>query len=306
MGALSFFGVVVVALTGTFALEASVGIVAPLRPPESASWQRMRSASGRSKTSKTTACLMQKVTLLSKLSDRLRTCTTSCRPGGKQKKRTTSLKNPSGPKGCPNGCGKSRCQQVSLQRQKLLKSLLQPQTIVSFVSVLMHCEPCRIQLINSCLRRSLRWLMNTVPPSRKKCLWVDGSSSWTSRPRKRSVRWIRLAHRIENVELSHGPIRPVCLQLSGPSRPQLTRTCVRPRKLPQGGLKRPTCAPAPPDWTSVRMRIHEARADNDVPACWSRWFTLTEGEALDLRDVQGQQRVASVGRGQELRFKRKH
>ena len=118
-----------------------------------------------------------------------------------------------------------------------------------------------------------------------------------------------LAHRIESVELSHGPLRPhlpVCLQLSGTSRPQLVRTRVWPRKLPQDGLKRPTCAPAPPDWTSVRMRIHEARADKDVSACWSRWLALAEGETLDLCDVHDQQRAAFVGRGQELRFERKH
>ena len=83
---------------------------------------------------------------------------------------------------------------------------------------------------------------------------------------------------------------------------QLVRTCVRPRKLPQDGTKRPMCAFTPPDWTSVRMRIHEARADNDVSACWSRWLALAEGEALDLCDVHGQQRAASVGRGQELLF----
>ena len=103
-----------------------------------------------------------------------------------------------------------------------------------------------------------------------------------------------LAHRIESVELSHGPLRPHlphCLQLSGTSRPQLVRTCVRPRKLPQDGLKRPTCALAPPDWTSVRMRIHEARADNDVSACRSRWLALAESEASDLSDVHGQQRA---------------
>ena len=35
------------------------------------------------------------------------------------------------------------------------------------------------------------------------------------------------------------------LQLFGTSRLQLVRTCVRPRKLLQDGLKRPTCAPLP-------------------------------------------------------------
>ena len=48
-----------------------------------------------------------------------------------------------------------------------------------------------------------------------------------------------LAHSIESVELSHVPLKPhlsVCLQLSGTSRPQLVRTCVRPRKLHQDGL----------------------------------------------------------------------
>ena len=116
---------------------------------------------------------------------------------GIQKKRMTSPKSPSGPKGCPNGCDQSGCQQVSLHRHQLLKSLLQPQTMVSFVSVLMHCEPCRIQPINRWLLRSLCWLMNTVPLCRKKCPWLDGSSSRTSRSRKRSVRWIRWRLRME-------------------------------------------------------------------------------------------------------------
>ena len=97
--------------------------------------------------------------------------------------------------------------------------------------------------------------------------------------------FLDLAHRIESVELSHGPLRPhspVCLQLSGTSRPQLVRTCVLPRKSPQDGLKRPTCAPSPPDWTPIRMRIHEARVDSDVSVCWSRWLALAEAEALEV------------------------
>ena len=65
-----------------------------------------------------------------------------------------------------------------------------------------------------------------------------------------------------------------------PVDPSLCETCLRPRKLLEDGLKRPTCAPAPPDWTPVRMRIHEARADSDVSVCWSRWRALAEGEAL--------------------------
>ena len=173
----TLLGVVVVVVTETFGLEASVGIVEPLHPPESASWQLMRSASGRSKSSKTTASHMQKVTLLPKFSDRLRTCRKSCTPDGTQEKRTTSLKSPSGPKGCPNGCGQSRCRQVSLYRHQLLKILRQPQTMVSFVSVRMHCELWRVQPISRWLRRSLRWLMNAVPPSRKKCPWLVGPTA---------------------------------------------------------------------------------------------------------------------------------
>ena len=46
---------------------------------------------------------------------------------------------------------------------------------------------------DSLLLRVISW----IPPSRKKCLWLDGSSSWTSRSRKRSVRWIRWKLRIE-------------------------------------------------------------------------------------------------------------
>ena len=61
-------GFVVVVLTGTFALEASVGIVEPLHPPESAIWRLVRSASGRRKSSKATASHLQKVALLPKLS----------------------------------------------------------------------------------------------------------------------------------------------------------------------------------------------------------------------------------------------
>ena len=53
----------------------------------------------------------------------------------------------------------------------------------------------------------------------------------------------------------------------------------------------------PPDWSSVRMRIHETRADKDVSECWSSWLALAEGEALDLCDVHDQQRAAFVGRG---------
>ena len=59
--------------------------------------------------------------------------------------------------------------------------------MVSFVSVRMHCELCRIQ----------RWLVNTVPPSRKKCSSLVGSNSWTSRSGTRSVRWIRCRLHIE-------------------------------------------------------------------------------------------------------------
>ena len=181
-------GVVVVALTGTNALEAGVGIVAPLRPLESASWHLIDEVSKRKKQNKQNngeshaqgdglaKAQRQSADLQRKLQE------------GKQKRRTTSQKSPSGPKGCPNGCGRSRCQQVSLQRHHLRKTLLQPQRVVSFISVLMHREPCRIQLINSWLRCSLRW---QTPPSRKKCFWLVGSSSWTSRSRKRSVRWIR-------------------------------------------------------------------------------------------------------------------
>ena len=70
-------------------------------------------------------------------------------------------------------------------------SALEESASVSFARAQMHCEPRRIQPINSWLLRSLRWLMNTVPPSRKKCLWLDGPSSWTSRSRKRSVPCVR-------------------------------------------------------------------------------------------------------------------
>ena len=70
----------------------------------------------------------------------------------KRKKQNKQNNCKSHAKGDALAKGQSRCQQVSLQRHQLLKSLLQPQTMESFVSVLIHCEPCRIQLINSWLR----------------------------------------------------------------------------------------------------------------------------------------------------------
>ena len=118
-----------------------------------------------------------------------------------------------------------------------------------------------------------------------------------------------LAHRLESVELSAGHFRPhspVCLCLSGTSCPQIVRTCVRPRKLPQDCLKRPTCAPAPPDWNSVSSIIQEAQTELDVSECWCRWLALAEAEALDLCDMHGLQRVAFVGRNQNPRFTCKH
>ena len=157
----------------------------------------------------------------------------------------TSQKSPSGPKGCPNGCGQSRCQQVSPQRHQLLKSLLQPQTMVSFVSVLMHCEPCRIQHIN---RRSLRWQMNTVPPSRKKCFWLVGSSSWTSRSGKGRVRWIRWRLRTE-----------IC-----PSSFSIFKRCFR--------TQANKCKTPKRNWASYKQSVPK----------WSREFVLREQNDIEL------------------------
>ena len=113
-----------------------------------------------------------------------------------------------------------------------------------------------------------------------------------------------LAHRIESVELSHGPLRPLYVSnYLEPADPSLCEPVCGLASCPRTASSGER---VPPDWTSVRMRIHEARADKDASACWSSWLALAEGEALDLCDVHGQQRAAFVGRGQELRFKRKH
>ena len=112
-----------------------------------------------------------------------------------------------------------------------------------------------------------------------------------------------LAHRIENVEIhmARSGLTPwyVSKHLE-PVDPACANLCAASQVAPGWHQAANVCF-YPPDWTSVRMRI-EARADNDVSACWSRWLALAEGEALDLCDVHGQQRAASVGRGQELLF----
>ena len=86
---------------------------------------------------------------LPKLSDILRTCRKSCTPEGIQEKRTTSLKSPRGPKGCPNECGQSRCKQVSLHRHQLNPSIW-------CLSSVCGCIARNVQLISRRLRRSLR------------------------------------------------------------------------------------------------------------------------------------------------------
>ena len=115
-----------------------------------------------------------------------------------------------------------------------------------------------------------------------------------------------LAQRTESVELLHGPLRPhlpLCLQLSGTSRPQLVRTIASCPRTASSGQRVLLPLPIGLLYGCAFMRRERTRM---CPRVWSSWLALAEGEARDLCDVHGQQRAAFVGRGQELRLKRKH